>query len=225
MINILITATNTDVGKTYTTLQLIQSFSKLGYRVGVMKPIETGVKESPADATLLLNAVKSVNPDFHTIQIKDICPYQFRLPAAPAVANQGAEVDFNQLKKAQKKLQGHCDVLLIESAGGLMTPITQTHSVIDLQKIFSATTLLISDDALGCISTLLVHQALLDQRNIPYLWCINQKSNNQSFETISLPFFHATFSRTLLLQEDLMQMTKSLLSLAEESVLTVVKKT
>ena len=50
---IFITATNTNVGKTYATLKLIEDLSARGLKVGVMKPIETGVEGTPADASIL----------------------------------------------------------------------------------------------------------------------------------------------------------------------------
>jgi len=69
---IFITATNTDVGKTYTSLKLIKIYSNLGYKVGVIKPIETGVVDSPLDATLLFKEVKIYNNLFHNLNINDI---------------------------------------------------------------------------------------------------------------------------------------------------------
>jgi dethiobiotin synthetase len=40
---IFVTATNTDIGKTYTTKLLLKEFASRGLRVGVIKPVETGV--------------------------------------------------------------------------------------------------------------------------------------------------------------------------------------
>ena len=61
MQSLFITATGTNVGKTYTTLQLIKALSSKGISVGVFKPIETGVTDTVPDATLLLEACKKVN--------------------------------------------------------------------------------------------------------------------------------------------------------------------
>ena len=70
--NLFITATNTNVGKTYTTLKLIKQFSKMGYKVGVFKPIETGVKKKPLDGNLLLKEVQKYNPLFKKLSIVSI---------------------------------------------------------------------------------------------------------------------------------------------------------
>jgi len=213
MISLYITATNTDIGKTYTTLKLIDAFSRLGYRVGVMKPIETGVATIPQDATLLLNRAKKVNPDFSSIMIEDICPIQFALPAAPFVAKADKTIDFELLKSAHKKLEKYCDILLIESAGGLMTPVEEEFIMIDFAEFFKTKTLLISDDQLGCINNTLLNIELLRSYNEKFIFCINQKSDDGSFERVSLPYFKAKFKRLLTVQKNISEIANSLLSL------------
>ncbi len=216
MINIYVTATNTDIGKTYTTLKLIECFSALGYKVGAMKPIETGVKEEPQDATLLLNHVKKVNPLFKDITHTEICPIQFSLPAAPYVAKKRENIDYSHIYTAQQKLSSLCDILLIESAGGLMTPIDEETVMIDLATFFDATILLITDDQLGCINNTLLNIHLLESMQKKYIWCINKKNLDNSFEQISLPYFQAKFDTTLTIQEDCIKIANSLLSLSQE---------
>ena len=78
-----VTATNTNVGKTYTTLKLIESFSKRGISVGVCKPIETGVITEPLDAQALLETVKKYNINFKDLHAKDITAYTFPPPSCP----------------------------------------------------------------------------------------------------------------------------------------------
>ncbi len=212
MINIYITATNTNIGKTYTSLQLIDAFTSLGYRVGVMKPIETGVEDKPEDATLLLTKAKKSNPDFASIMIDDICPIQYTLPAAPFVAKSDEKIDFEKLKKAQEKLSKYCDILLIESAGGLMTPVEDDFIMIDFAAFFKAKTLLITDDQLGCINNTLLNIHLLQSYNEKFIYCINQKSHDSSFETVSLPYFKTKFEKVLTVQKDIKEIANSLLS-------------
>jgi dethiobiotin synthetase len=210
MITLYITATNTDIGKTYTTLKLIDAYASLGYRVGVMKPIETGVEKNPQDATLLLTAAKKVNPHFSSITIEDICPFQFSLPAAPFVAKKEESISLKTLKQTQKKLSNHCDILLIESAGGLMTPVDNSLFMVDFIALFEAKVLLITDDKLGCINNTLLNMHLLKK---DFIWCVNQKSTDGSFQQISLPYFQARFKKVLTVQNDILEIANSLLSL------------
>ena len=51
---IFVTATGTGVGKTYTTLKIMEIFCGLGIKAAPLKPIETGVADTPQDATALL---------------------------------------------------------------------------------------------------------------------------------------------------------------------------
>ncbi len=213
MIKILITATNTDIGKTYTTMALIDAFTRLNYRVGVMKPIETGAKSIPEDATLLLTQAKKYNQDFQDITTSDICPIQFALPAAPYVAKKKQKIDFQKLKIAANKLSHHCDLLLIESAGGLMTPIEDDFIMIDFADFFDAKILLITDDQLGCINNTLLNMRLLKQYHKKFVWCVNQKSTDGSFEAVSLPYFQREFDSVLTVDSDIITIAKNLLSL------------
>jgi len=214
MIKLYITATNTDIGKTYTSLKLIKAFSALGYRVGVMKPIETGVEEIPLDATLLLTEAKKYNPDFASIMLEEICPIQFSLPAAPYVAKKEEKIDFDLLQKSAEKLSQYCDILLIESAGGLMTPIEDDTIMIDLATFFDAKILLITDDTLGCINNTLLSISLIRHYHDSFTWCVNQKSTDGSFEQVSLPYFQTKFKQVFTVQKDIKEIAQHLLSLS-----------
>ena len=98
--NIFISANNTNQGKTYSTLLLMEEFAKQGYRVGAFKPIETGVENYPLDGLKLLNKSKELNNAFEDILLKDIVPIQLKLPAAPIVAG---DVNFDKIKEAYQK--------------------------------------------------------------------------------------------------------------------------
>ena len=56
--SIFITATNTDVGKTYACEKFLRYFAKAGLKVGYFKSCETGVIDFPLDGMKMLNLVK-----------------------------------------------------------------------------------------------------------------------------------------------------------------------
>jgi len=86
-LKIFVTATNTDIGKTHTTLLLMEEAAKRGLRPLAFKPVETGVTGGVApDGSRLLEASKRLNPDAASLRLEDIVPYRFELPAAPIVA-------------------------------------------------------------------------------------------------------------------------------------------
>lgn len=210
-----ITATNTDVGKTYTTLRLLETLSAYGLKVGVMKPIETGVVTKPEDGTLLFEAAKALNPALETLNIHDIVPYQFELPAAVFVAKGRKKIDFDTLYAAYEKIEALCDIVLIEGAGGLLVPIETDVYMYDLIRLFNAKPLLVGHDRLGCINDILLNLHLLDTLGIDnYEWCVNSKSEESkvAFETITLPFFKKLFGRVLFVQSDMKTIAKSLVN-------------
>jgi len=208
---IFITATNTDVGKTYTSLKLIKIYSNLGYKVGVIKPIETGVVDSPLDATLLFKEVKIYNNLFHNLNINDIVPYQFSLPASPFVAKKNTNIDIKIINKAIQKLETYCDILIIEGAGGLMVPINKNYFMVDLIKNLKCSTLLISSSELGSINDTLLSQHLLRAKNINFEWIINLYKDKNSFFQTTAPFYEKTFANLPLLEDSLKKIALKLL--------------
>ena len=211
MRDIFITATNTDVGKTYTTLRLIESLNRAGVKPGVFKPIETGVQNFPQDATILLKSVQKVNTAFRSMSVNDICPVQFSLPAAPFVAAQGAEIDFDLIQEKYTHLKAACDILLIEGAGGLLVPLTEHYFMSDLIKTFDATALLVTHDYLGCINDTLLNLYYLKQQKIDFTWCVNLR-DKAAFLRTTHPFYSAAFERYYTLQDDLNEITRALIS-------------
>jgi dethiobiotin synthetase len=149
MSTLFITATGTNVGNTHPTLQLIENLSKEGHKVGVYKPIETGVTGTAPDASVLLEACKKVNENFETFSVEDITAYTFPLPAAPFCADREHEIDLKIIIDKHKTLSKLCDILLIEGAGGLMVPITKEYMMINLIKELNAKTLLVTPSRLG----------------------------------------------------------------------------
>jgi len=94
--SIFISATNTDVGKTYASEKFLKYFAKQGFKVGYFKPCETGVIDQPLDGSLMLKLTKQLNPLF-SASINDVVPYQFKLPAAPYVAKEDTTISLSFL--------------------------------------------------------------------------------------------------------------------------------
>jgi len=204
-----VTATNTNVGKTYTTLKLIESFSKQGISVGVCKPIETGVITEPLDAQELLQAVQKYNPKFKTLKPKDITAYTFELPAAPFCADIKKTIKIDVIKNKITELQKLCDLLIIEGAGGLMVPITKEYKMIDLAKELNLQTLLVTPSRLGCINDTLLSIEALKSQNIFFDWCVNIFEDKDSFEEVTKPYYDAVFKGWWTLDKGLESFTNS----------------
>ena len=208
-----ITATNTNIGKTYLCKKLIKSFSKQGFKVGVLKPFETGVKKVPKDALGIFNLAKKYNNNLEKLHIKDIVTYKFALPASVYVAKKDEKISLKLIKESLLKMQKYCDILLVEGAGGLMVPINKNFFMIDLIKYLKAKAILVCPSKLGCINDTLLSIKALKDKNIKFKFCINLYEEKESFYEVTEPFYKKYFDKTYIIQKDLKKFTKDILSL------------
>ncbi|WP_456403048.1 dethiobiotin synthase [Hydrogenimonas sp.] len=190
-IKIFVTATNTDIGKTYTTLRLMEEASAQGLRPAAFKPIETGVRGGkPADGTLLLETMRRLNPSAGGVTIDDVVPLRFALPAAPFVAKGDRRIELEPILETMRTLEALCDILFIEGAGGLMVPIEERTFMIDLPPLFGARTLLVAPGRLGSINDTLLSMEALERRGLPFELAINlRKKEREAFEEVTLPYY------------------------------------
>jgi len=192
--SLFVTATNTDVGKTYACEKILLKLANDGYKVGYFKPFETGVSDLPPDGSSMLELTKVLNPNFSHVSINDVVPYQFELPAAPFIAKGDIQIDIGFLKEKKKYLEQFCDVLIIEGAGGLLVPIEKNLFIIDMITIFKAYPILIVPSNLGSINDTLLSQEALKNRDLDYTWLINLYKHKEDFDKVTLPFYKQYFN-------------------------------
>lgn len=179
---IFITGTDTGVGKTFVAATLAAYLRDAGYRVGVMKPAETGCEDSdgkltPADALRLKDASGC------TEVIEKICPYQFAEPLAPSVAAEraGVKIDIDHLLAVYDDISSSHDVTLVEGAGGLLVPLLPSYTYADLARVFKLPILVVAANKLGIINHLLLtleHAGCKSLRTLGYV--LNRISNETS---------------------------------------------
>ena len=148
---IFITGTGTGVGKTIVTAALARHFRSRGLNVGVMKPIETGVKDPTMlgpDAALLRWAAQ-VDADDDLLS-----PYRFSLAASPhqAAAEARVQIDVKRIIDAFNTLRQGKDVMLVEGAGGLMVPIRGGYLMADLAGQLDLPLLIVTHPGLGTLN-------------------------------------------------------------------------
>lgn len=200
---IFITATNTDIGKTYTTQKLIEGFAARGLKVGAIKPIETGVETTTHDGEKLMASVKQYNPSLWHVEIEDIVPITYKLPAAPFIASNGGKIEYKKIDEALERMEQVCDVVLIEGAGGLYVPVDEENMMIDLIRRFEAVTLLVTHCSLGCINDTILSSLALEYAKIPYMTAFNCRESDIGFATISEPYFLKKGQKVLKVDKDI----------------------
>ncbi|PAF49627.1 dethiobiotin synthase [Helicobacter sp. 12S02232-10] len=189
MKTLFISATNTNIGKTYTATLLSDYCNQMGIKTLVAKPIETGDEGGILpDCHIHLHRGKKVFPD---LSLDDINFYRYHLPASPFVAQlsqpQAPKVDFEYIKQKIGDLGLKCDFLIIEGAGGIMVPIDGKRNMFDLAQYLESPMLLVSGDRLGMINDLLLNRAFLESKDIFCTYAVNT-FDFKSYEKISKPY-------------------------------------
>ncbi len=148
-----IVGTDTEVGKTLIGGLIAAHFRDLGYRVGVFKPVESGVD----DGWFL----KKMSGD--PAPIEEIVVYSLKYPVAPYVSSikEGIHIDRKKILDVFRKRLGEYDVMICEGAGGLYVPISEDFMVSDLVVDFKFPAIVVTRSNLGAINhTLLTVKAL-----------------------------------------------------------------
>ena len=164
---IFVTATDTDIGKTYVCAGLAYALKKLDVDVGIMKPFACGVKQkigfSSNDLTILANA--AMVDDAEDI----INPFFFPIPASPytAAKNLGVKIDVEHVMECFRKLDQIHDIMLVEGIGGIMTPILKDYAIIDLIKDLMANTIIVTSSKIGTVNHTVLTCNMCKNMNIP----------------------------------------------------------
>lgn len=165
---VFIIGTDTEVGKTFQACRLARTLRERGGRVGVYKPVASGslTPYNPStanpttggsDAELLQAAAQS--PEM----LSRICPQSFAAPIAPPMSAQleGRKVDERLLLEGAQWWLTRCDFLIVEGAGGALSPISESLLVLDLAQQLNLPIVLVAANRLGVVNhTLLTWEAI-----------------------------------------------------------------
>jgi dethiobiotin synthetase len=151
-----ITGTDTGVGKTYVAALIARTIVVAGRRVGVYKPAASGCRRGPAglvsdDAVALWEAAGRPG------DLDRVCPQRFEAPLAPHLAAraEGKCLDHGLLRDGLRYWQTRSEIVLVEGAGGLMSPLGEQHYVADLAREFGFPLLVVARNVLGTINATL----------------------------------------------------------------------
>ncbi|MFO5438712.1 MAG: dethiobiotin synthase [Dolichospermum sp.] len=160
MKTLLITGTDTEAGKTVVTTALAAYWQKYYPQrsLGIMKPIQSGMGDRELYQTLFS---LEQSPE-------EITPLYFQAPLAPpiAAAKENRQVDLAIVWRTLLALQKQRDLVLIESLGGLGSPITDELTVADLAGEWRLPTILVVPVRLGAIANAVANVALARQTKI-----------------------------------------------------------
>lgn len=162
-----ITGTDTGIGKTWSTVALMQYFKHQGKTVIGMKPVASGCEEIDGqlrnEDALLLQQHASVDLPYQSIN-----PYAFSLPVSPHIAAQkaGLEIEFNEILCKYKQLEKQADVVLVEGVGGWLVPLNSHQDVAALAQQMDLPVIVVVGIRLGCINQAKLTFAAIQQAGV-----------------------------------------------------------
>lgn len=176
-----VTGTGTGVGKTYVAAMICRALAAEGRRVGVYKPVASGCRSEGGelvsdDAVTLWEAAGQPG----TLQA--VCPQRFAAPLTPHLAAraEGRQVDAAMLRSGLDVWLDGNDIVVVEGAGGLLSPLTDDEYVADLACDFGWPLVVVAPNRLGVIhdtlATLVVAATFRDGLDVAGI-VLNQPAN------------------------------------------------
>ena len=160
---VMITGTDTGVGKTWTACALGRGLRQAGRRVLAIKPLETGCPEVPQaseDGVALAAATGQAEPVAALMRFRD------PVASAEAADRENRPIDFAQLVQQILTYAVNADVVLVEGAGGILAPLTWQHNILDMAQALDARMLLVAADRLGTINHTLMSLRVLEMSGL-----------------------------------------------------------
>ncbi len=163
---IFIAGTDTNVGKTTVSCALLHLAQRTGRSLLPFKPAESGVSASAPDSERLQQAARLTH-----LPIELIAPFRFGPATAPAVAAalEGTRVTLSAILQARDRLNKQNLPLLVESAGGLLSPYAPDLTSADVAAGLRLPILLIARNTLGAINHTALTVSEIRRRKLPFL--------------------------------------------------------
>lgn len=157
---VFITGTDTNAGKTYVAVAIARRLAGAGLRTGVYKPVASGGGGDARDLWLAAGC---------PLDLTRVCPQSFSLPLAPhhAARAENRAVDEDLLVAGLDPWIASCDVVVMEGAGGLFSPLSDRLLNVDLALRAGFPAVIVDGGALGCIGRVLATCTAAAARGLP----------------------------------------------------------
>lgn len=151
-----ISGTNTDIGKTYFSALFCNYFIEQGYSVKYIKPVQTGWPES--DAAYVVANTKLEEKDTVTL-------YTHEKPVAPCLVFD--KFPFQETVDYINNVDD-VDIVIVESAGGLMVPLDYVHFNYEVAIACNLETVIVVPNRLGCVNDSMLNYQLIKNKKISF---------------------------------------------------------
>ena len=169
---LLISGTDTGVGKTVVTCLLLRALQARGTSALGMKPVAAGINAQGSwDDVEQIRAASSI-----AAALQDMSPYRLRAPASPhfAAAEDGITILCANILAALERLERLADMVVIEGVGGFRVPFSDRLDSADMAQAIAAPILLVVPMRLGCINHALLTAEAIASRGLTLVgWLAN----------------------------------------------------
>ncbi|KMQ51014.1 Dethiobiotin synthetase [Chitinispirillum alkaliphilum] len=185
---IFITGTDTDIGKTYISRLLADTFAGPQTTVSYVKPIQTGCEKDEsgilrapdADYVFRGKAVKIKEYKYHV-------PFRFEPACSPhlAASLESVSISLEHISHCLQLICSQTDLVVVEGAGGILVPLNEHQFMIDLMIFLQLPVILVTSPHLGTLNHTLLSLSTLRQNNLKLAGTVinNVRSEPDNFLT------------------------------------------
>jgi dethiobiotin synthetase len=175
-----IAGAGTDIGKTYVAAALIRTLIKDGIALDAFKPVVSGIDDDAPEGSDPARLLTALGRPLNRQTLDVMSPLRFRAPLSPpsAARLEGKTLAFDDIAtlcRSRADEPGDA-LLLIETAGGVMSPLDDSHTMLDLMADLDAPVILVGGSYLGSISHTLTALDCLWSRDLDVLAIVISES-------------------------------------------------
>jgi dethiobiotin synthetase len=188
---IVVTGTDTEVGKTLVTCGLMRRFADRGTDVRGVKPVESGIDELEVEERDGVKLAEAARQDRPTRALTELT----RPLAPPEAADiDGVELSFEDWCRQAERISDQAELTFVEGAGGVLSPLTREHSARELADALEAPVLLVAPNELGVLNHTQMAVEVLEQAGIPFVGVVFSRAREGDESTEKNPRTFREFS-------------------------------
>lgn len=180
-----IAGAGTDIGKTYVSVALIGALRRRGAGVDALKPVASGYGDDTATGSDPGRLLTALGRPIDRANLDRVCPHRFAAPLSPPLAArlEGRSIAFDAIVDLCRERAAGPETVLIETAGGVMSPLDDDQTMLDLMAAVPAPVVLVAGSYLGAISHALTALAVLHSRGlaVPVMALSESDGDNPQF--------------------------------------------
>ncbi len=165
MSRLFVSASGTEIGKTFVTCALIRQLRAAGHSVAALKPVATGYDPRTPGNSDSGELLAALGRPIDAATVAEITPWRFKEALSPDMAaeREDRSIPFTELVEFCAEQPG-ADITLIEGIGGIMVPLDASHTVLDWAAELAVPVLVIVGGYLGTLSHTLTAVGMLRAR-------------------------------------------------------------